>query len=64
MASERAVYVRFTDCGDEEHGQFVEERATDSKERKDLKRDFMKKKKKEMEKMTQKQILKANRWTS
>ena len=51
MASERAVYVRFTDCGDEEHGQFVEERATDSKERKDLKRDFMKKKK-EMEKMT------------
>ena len=47
MASERAVYVRFTDCGDEEHGRFVEERAMDAKARREVKRDARKRKKEE-----------------
>ena len=45
MASEIAVYVRFTDCGDEEHGRFVEERAMDAKARREVKRDERKRKK-------------------
>ena len=47
MASERAVYVRFTDCGDEEHGRFVQERAFDSKARREVKRDMRKRNKEE-----------------
>ena len=47
MASERAVYVRFTDCGDEEHGRFVQERAFDSKVRREVKRDMRKRNKEE-----------------